>query len=48
MEPLRLIGLLAGSFLAICMALRRGAGSADGIDSPEWERRQNWRGPGGG
>ncbi len=25
-------------------ALQRGANSSDGINSPEWERRQNWPG----
>jgi hypothetical protein len=26
------------------LALRWGADSSDGIDSPEWERRQRWFG----
>ena len=25
-------------------ALRWGADSTDGVDSPEWERRRHWRG----
>ena len=34
---------LAVSILALG-ALRKGANSSDGIDSPEWQRRQRWYG----
>jgi len=35
--------LLALIILALG-ALRKGANSSDGIDSPEWQRRQHWYG----
>ena len=39
-----LLGMLLGLILFDLAAWRRGAGSADGFDSPEWERRRAWRG----
>jgi hypothetical protein len=37
------IAVLALTLLALA-ADRWGVDSADGVDSPEWERRRNWRG----
>ena len=43
-----LLLLLLVVLLALDLAaLRWGIDSTDGIDSPEWERRRNWRGFGG-
>ena len=37
--------LLSIALLALSVAARRwGANSVDGIDSPEWQRRQDWPG----
>ena len=36
--------LLIGLIVFDVMALRWGFDSRDGIDSPEWERRQSWYG----
>ncbi len=44
-----LVVLLLVAILALDLAtVRWGVDSRDGIDSPEWERRRNWRGFGGG
>jgi hypothetical protein len=43
-----LLLLLLVMLLALDLAaFRWGVDSTDGIDSPEWERRRNWRGFGG-
>jgi hypothetical protein len=41
--PLILLGLLGLLVLVGLAALRWGVDSTDGADSPEWERRRNWR-----
>lgn len=38
------IYLLIGLIVFDIVALRWGADSSDGIDSPEWERRRRWYG----
>ena len=38
------IGLFIGLFVFDLVVLRWGVDSRDGIDSPEWERRQRWYG----
>ncbi len=36
--------ILIGLLLFDWAALRWGTDSCEGLDSPEWERRRNWRG----
>jgi len=38
------IYLLIGLIVFDIVALRWGADSRDGVDSPEWERRRRWYG----
>jgi len=38
------IYLLIGLIVFDIVALRWGADSRDGVDSPEWERRRSWHG----
>jgi hypothetical protein len=41
--------IFAVCLLALAIAsLLWGADSTDSLDSPEWERRRGWPGPGGG
>jgi hypothetical protein len=37
------VGLLGGLLLLGYAAVRWGADSIDGVDSPEWNRRRSWR-----
>jgi hypothetical protein len=41
------LGLLVVLVLVYVATLRWGVDSTDGPDSPEWERRREWRGFGG-
>ena len=41
---LTLLLLVLALIVIVLGALRRGADSSDGVESPEWERRQSWYG----
>ena len=41
---LTLVFLFLALIVLALAALRRGADSSDGVESPEWERRQSWNG----
>jgi hypothetical protein len=39
-----LIFILLALIILALGALRKGANSSDGVDSPEWQQRQQWYG----
>ena len=41
---MELLAILLGLIFFDLAAWRWGVDSTDGVDSPEWERRRNWRG----
>ena len=43
MESAETVGLWIVLLLLYAATLRRGVDSTDGPDSPEWERRRDWR-----
>ncbi len=46
MELAEAVGLWIVLLLVYAATVRWGADSTDGANSPEWERRRDWRSPG--